>query len=409
MDWGFGSWGGAPRVLALGAGLVVAGCSEPPREEEAAQQPTGNEAATSSPSSTSTTPPDTAPTSGSGSAEDSTGDDDDIKLDVGPAETTGVTTTDPDGDMGCKKVDFLFVIDNSGSMGDEQDNLIASFPGFIDTIQTTLDEAQDYHLMVADTDAWVYAGCGGFCGLAPPQCIAEDGSCNPFADLACLIGCELIDSTCEGYDCGGGTTPLDCEAVLGAGVVHPRGTRASNQDCNFANGLRYMDSAEPDLPATFACAANVGVGSTEGTERPMESMVQAVTAGTAAAACNAGFIRDDAILVVTFVTDEDDNNDSAGNVDAWRQALVAAKGGDESAVVVLGLYGDNDQPGAICPPLDPDSSAGAEPSVNLRAFVDSWGERGISGSVCADSYNDFFQSAVDIIDTTCEDFVPPEG
>jgi len=122
MDWGLGSWGGAPRVLALGAGLVVAGCSEPPREEEAGQQPTGNEAATGTPSSsTSTSTPDTTPTSGSASADSSTGDDDDdIKLDVGPSETTGVTTTDPDGDMGCKKVDFLFVIDNSGSMGDEQ-------------------------------------------------------------------------------------------------------------------------------------------------------------------------------------------------------------------------------------------------------------------------------------------------
>ncbi len=393
----------------LGAGLVVAGCSEPPREEEAAQQPTGNDAATGTPSSASTSTPDSTSGPGSGGADDSTGEDDDIKLDVGPVETTGVTTADPDGDIGCKKVDFLFVIDNSGSMGDEQDNLIASFPGFIDTIQNTLDEAQDYHLMVVDTDEWVYAGCGGLCAAAPAECYEADGTCNPFASIPCGIGCLLVNETCEGYDCNGGTTPLVCEAVLGAGVVHPRGTRASNQDCNFANGLRYMDSAEPDLPATFACAANVGVGSTQGTERPMESMVQAVTAGTTAAACNAGFVRDDAILVVTFVTDEDDSGDSSGNVDQWRQALVTAKGGDESAVVVLGLYGDNDQPGAICPPLDPDSNGGAEPSVNLRNFVESWGTRGISGSVCAGSYNEFFQSAVDIIDTTCEDFVPPEG
>ncbi|MBV1857500.1 MAG: hypothetical protein KUG77_03745, partial [Nannocystaceae bacterium] len=382
MDWRYGSWGGTPRVLALGAGLVVAGCSEPPREEEAAQQPTGNEAATGSLSSTtsSTSPPDT---SGSVGADSSTGDDGGIKLDVGPIETTGVTTTDPDGEIGCKKVDFLFVIDNSGSMGDEQDNLIASFPGFISTIEETLDEAQDYHLMVVDTDEWVYGGCGALCAAAPAECYEPDGTCNPFASLACGFGCLLVNETCEGYDCLNGSTPLVCEAVLGAGVVHPRGTRASNQDCNFANGLRYMDSAEPDLPATFACAANVGVGSTQGTERPMESMVQAVTAGTAALACNAGFLRDDAILVVTFVTDEDDNNDSSGNVDEWRQALVTAKGGDESAVVVLGLYGDNDQPGAVCPPLDPESTVGAEPSVNLRGFVDSWGARGISGSVCA--------------------------
>jgi len=33
----------------------------------------------------------------------------------------------------------------------------------------------------------------------------------------------------------------------------------------------------------------------------------------------------------------------------------------------------------------------------------------IRGSVCEPSYNGFFQDAVDLIDTTCEDFVPPEG
>src|SRR5690242_21671906 len=42
--------------------------------------------------------------------------------------------------VGCAKADFLFVIDNSGSMADEQDNLIASFPGFIDTIQQRSEE-----------------------------------------------------------------------------------------------------------------------------------------------------------------------------------------------------------------------------------------------------------------------------
>ena len=57
-------------------------------------------------------------------ADDSSTSDDMIKLDVGPAETTGNTTSDPKNDIGCRGVDFLFVIDNSGSMGDEQDNLI---------------------------------------------------------------------------------------------------------------------------------------------------------------------------------------------------------------------------------------------------------------------------------------------
>jgi hypothetical protein len=403
MDWKVGQWGTASRVLALGAGIVLVACSEPPREEEAVEQPTvGNsngDSGSGNGSASGTTSGSASATSGA--ADSSTGDDE-IKLDVGQ-QTTGQTTANPDGDQGCKKVDFLFIIDNSGSMGDEQDNLIASFPGFIDTIQNTLDEAQDYHIMVLDSDPWVYEGCQGACdsGCLP------DGCGLPPA-FECILPCAL-SLTCIGqYTCGV-TTPFECEDVLGAGVTYPRGSQSSNQDCNFSTGARYMDSSEPDLAATFGCAADVGTGSTAGTEKPMEAMVQAVTPGTEAFGCNEGFIRDDAILVVTFVTDEDDSNDSAGTVEGWRQALIAAKGGDETAVVVLGLFGDNDQPGAICPPLDEDSNDGAEPSEKLRSFVDSWGPRGFAGSVCAPSYNDFFQEAVNIIDNTCEDFTPPEG
>jgi hypothetical protein len=53
---------------------------------------------------------------------------------------------------------------------------------------------------------------------------------------------------------------------------------------------------------------------------------------------------------------------------------------------VLGLFGDQDKPNFICPPFDPDAASGAEPSPRLRQFVDSFGERGVAGSVCADSY-----------------------
>ena len=49
-------------------------------------------------------------------------------------DVAGGNTGPGDGEMGCQKVDFLFVIDNSGSMEDEQNNLINSFPGFINTI-----------------------------------------------------------------------------------------------------------------------------------------------------------------------------------------------------------------------------------------------------------------------------------
>ena len=57
------------------------------------------------------------------------------------------------GSSGCDKVDFLFVVDNSVSMSDQQAALVASFPDFINTIQSTLSATSDYHVMVVDTDA----------------------------------------------------------------------------------------------------------------------------------------------------------------------------------------------------------------------------------------------------------------
>ncbi len=300
------------------------------------------------------------------------------KLDVGPDDTG-----EPPQLEGCRKVDFLFIIDNSGSMSDEQQNLISSFPGFISTIQKELKEAQDYHIMVIDTDAYVFAGCEFLC----------------FANV-CLPA--LADYVC------GETVPEECEDVLGAGVIHPKGMSSSGQNCNFSTGARYMDSSEPSLTDTFSCAAKVGTGSTLDPERPMEAMVAAIAPTGMASECNTGFLREDAILVVTFITDEDDgNSDSEGTPEGWRASLIAAKKGDESALVVLGLFGDNDLDDGICGNLDENSNNGAEASPRLRQFVQLFGERGVRGSVCAPSYDKFFQDAVAIIDTVCDDFVPP--
>jgi hypothetical protein len=303
------------------------------------------------------------------------------KLDVG---VDGTTTGEPV--QGCRKVDFLFVIDNSGSMSDEQQNLINSFPTFINTIQSELEEAQDYHIMVVDTDAYVFGGCELICPLFFNSCPVALGD----------------------YQCGV-TKAAMCEDVLGAGVTFPKGQSSSKKDCQFSTGARYMDVSEPDLTGTFACAAKVGTGSTDDPEKPMQAMVNAVAPKGSAADCNYGFLREDAILVVTFITDEDDNagDGSIGTVDGWRASLIAAKKGDESALVVLGLFGDSDQVDSICPPFNEEAKSGAEPSPRLRQFVDSFGERGVAGSVCADSYEEFFKKAVGIIDETCDGFIPP--
>lgn len=335
-----------------------------------------------------------------GDAESSTTmveeDSDDIKLDVG-VDTDGNSGIDPDGmdESGCDKVDFLFVIDNSGSMGPFQENLVTNFPGFINTIQETLDEAQDYHIMVVDTDPAPPVDCPSACEQAETDgCLLPDGSCPLFSmNFLCPITCAtILECTSSPDGCAEPIAPEPCE-IMGAGVVYPRGSDASNTECDFASGERFMDASEPDLQAAFSCAARVGTAASGASEQPMGAIVEAVTPGRPAFECNGDFIRDDAILVVTFITDEDDDSGdgSSGTVEGWRQALIAAKNGDDQAIVTLGLFG-----GAGC----------GEDSLRLTQFVDSWEDRGLKGSVCGD-YQGFFQQAVDLIDSTCEEFIPP--
>jgi hypothetical protein len=150
--------------------------------------------------------------------------------------------------------------------------------------------------------------------------------------------------------------------------------------------------------------ATVGIGG-DGNERPMEAMVEAVTTQNEPGQCNEGFVRDDAILVVTYITDEEDNGKSAGNPTTWKDALVTAKAGNENAVVVLGLVGDTGLPNAICMPYA-GGGDGAEDAPTLRQFAESF-VYGMWAAVCEPDYAPFFDQAVSVIDTACEEFEPP--
>ena len=364
----------------LGSALVF-GCATEPREEQPID-------VTTSPTTGSTTGAGTAagPT-GSDDALDSSGTTDSTKLDVAPPATTRGAP------QGCEKVDFLFVIDNSGSMQDEQQALVDSFAGFIATIQDTL-MAQDYHLMAIDTDSEPL-------GFSDITCNADGCTCTP-SPQCCFAVCDddgpvsFLDPTdCDGSVCDSYVLPTGCEVELGAGKAED----PVFDSCGLQDGMRFMTDSQPDLVETFACAALVGAGG-DGAERPIEALTAALTGQTAAGGCHEGFLRDDAILVVTVITDEDDH-DSPGSAAAWRDAIVQAKGDTETAVVVLGLLGDTDVRGGTC------SGAEAEDATKLRTFIELF-THGSWASVCEPTYDAFFAAAVAEIDITCDEF-EPEG
>ncbi len=308
-------------------------------------------------------------TGGTGS---STGDeppaDTGDKLDVSQADGTGMGD-DGIGGEGCQKVDFLFVIDSSASMEDEQDNLLTSFPGFITAIEQTL-MVDDFHVMVIDA------------GLVPGAA---------------------------------------CDGVLGAGRV----TSGNGVDCMLVGGQRYATMEQPDLVDAFTCIGSRGFAG-PGDEQTITSLLSSVGPLVAPGECNEGFLRDDALLVITIISDEEDDSadvvavppldgscvpadadpNSPGDPAGWKAGLVAAKGGNEEAIVVLSLVGDCDV-GGMCPGIElvGNGYTGAEPAPRLRAFTESFGY-GSVGPVCAPDYAPFFEQAVSVIETACDEFVP---
>jgi len=189
----------------------------------------------------------TATADESGGDGDGDGDGDDgEKFDVGG--TSDDDGADDGGEQGCRGVDFLFVVDNSGSMQDEQNNLITSFPKFMQTIQQTLqDQAQDFHVLLTDTDA----------------------SSNICAQL-CM---QFPNLTCNGVPCAQLPPPgSDCDSTLGAGKT----TNGAGQNCGITSGKRFMDSSQPNLEQTFSCLGAVGTMG-DGAQRQLQAILASFT------------------------------------------------------------------------------------------------------------------------------------
>jgi hypothetical protein len=301
---------------------------------------------------------------------DDPGDSDD---ETGPKLDQAIEADMPGGEMmGCEKIDFLFVIDSSGSMADNQANLIASFPGFVEAMTQNVP-ANDWHVMVIDTDGqWSGTDCANACMAL--------GTCPDVPEFPCDT-----------------PPPSFCDISLGAGAIAPWGEAASNQDCALAGGERYIQQAELDLLDAFSCVAKVGIDGSD-FERPMDAMVRAVgPEQVEPGGCNQGFVRDDAILVVTIITDEPDVH-SVGDPADWADALIDAKLGNPEAIVVLGILPDGDLQPPVC---ENEPVAAGAMSEFLQLF-----EANGRASVCEADYSPFFVDAVALIGETCDEFVP---
>jgi hypothetical protein len=254
-----------------------------------------------------------------------------------------------------REVDLLFMIDDSSSMLAMQTELKAK----IDQLLAVFDQLArptdgkdakfvDLHIGVVTSDFG--AGTGDHPTAAQPT------GCG---------GCGPSGSGPGGPGTGGHLIALGKEHDPGCAA--PVGVPFIKFDFDPKNASANNLPTGQDLKTTFRCMASVGAGGC-GFEHQLESVYAALHNNVD----NAGFLRDDAVLAVVLVTNEDDGSAppdssfydlcdaSAGPHNTFRQTMYGVECGDPPAqVAAMSSLG---RP-LTCQPLP-----NANPSTSAREY-----------------------------------------
>ncbi len=252
------------------------------------------------------------------------------------------------------RVDLLFVIDDSASMEEEQEELARAFGAMARGLASgdlDGDGAPDF-ASIADLHVGVVTSDMGMFAAGP------DG--------------ELLPRACSAAGRWGG------DGILrgGCGLARPY--------------VEYEEGRSVERFATdFACLARVGTDGC-GFEMPLEAALKALTPSTSelrfasdsvghADGVNEGFLREDSVLAIVVLTDEDDR--SVGNTrfleaiteeerftgTAWLHPVaryaegLAALRGDPERLVFAAIAG---LPPELAEPFDPDVAL-ADPRMEI--------------------------------------------
>ncbi len=346
---------------------------------------------------------------GGSSASDAGIDATSVVVDADLSPDANLLASDGDG------VDILFVVDNSGTMTEEQASLVANFNRFVNVLENIEGGLPDIHIAV----------------------ISADLGAGPFG----IQGCQ-----------GDGDGGRMQNAPVGGACDSPVGRFIRDEIA--ADGVTRIKNYSGSLADTFSCIAELGTTGC-GFEQPLEAMRRALNGSNPE---NAGFLRDDAFLAVVIISDEDDcstedvslfDSDpeldvidstigpltsfrcfefgvvcqpdtprSAGprtscvprtdsqfmyDVSSYVDFLKGLKS-DPGLVLVAGIIG-NPTPVVVGsedgePTLDPScmSAAGeADPGVRLQAFLDGFPSRSTSTTICDDDLSSALVLIADLL------------
>jgi hypothetical protein len=326
--------------------------------------------------------------SATGVVDGTAGDDDGpgIKLDVEAPGSDDTCAGEGCNAEGCTFVDLLFVIDNSGSMGDYQAALGLAFPQFAETLAATLPPGTNVHVGVTSTEMG-YSSMGST-SITNGSCsfIGDDGQTNDaFYITPDVMATDRNGAQGRLYDPGGGEYFYEFDTDDAAAIA--------------------------GLATWFSSAVNIGEG---GSNIEMSAAPAGWVADAANAATNAGFIRDEgAVMVVFFLQDEPDQTPAqVGGMPTGPQMLdklAAAKAGcgGTDCIVAGGFLAANACNADGNLPLD-DFLAGVGESPVVAPLPDE-NTAEDNPQAAADEMNETLsETLAAVIAATCEQ-IPPAG
>lgn len=260
----------------------------------------------------------------------------------------------------CEKMDIIFVVDDSGSMQEEQSNLASNFPMFAELLNTyTVGNGQPLNYRVAIT--------------------TTGRDINYQVDL------------------GGGF------GTIAQNETGPNGAFLNN--CN--NPKRWLENTDANMAQTLGCRANVGTSGAS-IEMPL-LMSKWALAERVQDNTNTGFIREDALLAVVVLTDEDDASTTENNFTMDATGTTPTNWSPQDQVTFFDqLKGNRTRwaAGVIAGQGNCSSSFGnAADGVRLKQFVDLANGQGttqaVFSSICEGNLTNGLKAALDTFQSAC--------
>lgn len=262
----------------------------------------------------------------------------------------------------CQKVDFVFIVDDSGSMGQEQTALGQAFPQFatiLENYQVSGGGKLDYRVAITTTGRTVHYR------VQPP-----------------LPGLPAVAMNEAGDD------------------------GRFRATCNLPR--RWLTREDPNVATALSCRANVG---TSGPSFEMPFMTTMLALSARLQDTNAGFLRDDALLGVIVLTDEDDCSRRDDN-------FTIREGDDGCAVAPAEMVGFLDQlkggrgrwtAAVVAGPTTCESTYGsALAAPRLQQFVSLANagatQNAVFASICEANIAGALQRALDTFAAACDNF-----